>query len=247
MSNHQCTGALPAAGLSRRAVLNRFGLGLGGIALADLVNPLRLGAMTSQATPGVLGSQLHFPPKAQARHLPVHGGRAFTDRDVRRQARAPRAQRRVPARLGPPGAAAHGHVGQPVDVAARRFAVRLLAAWPLRHVGLRPVAAHGQGRRRPVHRPIDAHRRDQPRPGDHVLPDRLADRRPPQHGRVGALRARHRYAGPAGLRRARSRRARWISRCTRGCGGAGSCPHGTRACSSAAARIPSCTSPTLPA
>ncbi|AMY10565.1 hypothetical protein LuPra_03801 [Luteitalea pratensis] len=65
MSNHQCTGALPAAGLSRRAVLNRFGLGLGGIALADLVNPLRLGAMTSQATPGVLGSQLHFPPKAR--------------------------------------------------------------------------------------------------------------------------------------------------------------------------------------
>ncbi len=143
-----------------------------------------------------------FPAEGQAGHLPVHGRRALPDRDLRRQARAPRAQRRVPARLGPPGAAAHGHVGQPVGAAARRFAVRLLAAWPVRHVGLRLVAAYGPGRRRPLHRPIDAHRRDQPRPCDHVLPDRLADRRPPQHRRVGALRARHRHAGPAGLRRA---------------------------------------------
>ena len=38
----QCTGALPAAGLSRRALLNRFGMGLGGMALANLVNPARL-------------------------------------------------------------------------------------------------------------------------------------------------------------------------------------------------------------
>ena len=40
MSNHRCTGAMPAAGLSRRAVLNRFGLGLGGIALSDLCHPV---------------------------------------------------------------------------------------------------------------------------------------------------------------------------------------------------------------
>jgi hypothetical protein len=65
MSNHRCTGALPIHRLSRRAVLNRFGLGLGGIALADLVNPLRIGAATLPATPGVLGSRLHFPAKAR--------------------------------------------------------------------------------------------------------------------------------------------------------------------------------------
>ena len=32
MSCHKCAGALPAAGMSRRGVLNRFGMGLGGIA-----------------------------------------------------------------------------------------------------------------------------------------------------------------------------------------------------------------------
>src|SRR6218665_2529069 len=65
MSKHQCTGAMPVDGLSRRAVLSRFGLGLGGIALADLVNPVRTAATTAQATPGALGSALHFPPTAR--------------------------------------------------------------------------------------------------------------------------------------------------------------------------------------
>ena len=39
-------------------------------------------------------------------------------------------------------------------------------------------------------------------PGDHVLPDRLADRRPAEPGRVDSLRARQRQRGPAGVRRA---------------------------------------------
>ena len=65
MNTHCCSGALPAAGLSRRAVLGRFGLGLGGIALADLVNPLRAGAATPQPAPGVLGTNLHFPATAK--------------------------------------------------------------------------------------------------------------------------------------------------------------------------------------
>ena len=48
MSCRQCAGALPAAGMSRRAVLNRFGMGLGGIALANLVNPARLFAASAR-------------------------------------------------------------------------------------------------------------------------------------------------------------------------------------------------------
>ncbi len=65
-----CAGALPAAGLSRRSVLNRFGMGLGGLALANLVNPADLfGAPTvSPGTGqdrGVLGGQLHVPAKAK--------------------------------------------------------------------------------------------------------------------------------------------------------------------------------------
>ncbi len=65
--NHQiCTGPLPAAGLSRRAFLNRFGLGLGGVALAGMMNPSGLVA-GSAGTPdlGVLGGHLHHPAKAK--------------------------------------------------------------------------------------------------------------------------------------------------------------------------------------
>jgi hypothetical protein len=65
--NHQiCTGPLPAAGLSRRAFLNRFGLGLGGVALAGMMNPSGLVA-GPVGTPdlGVLGGHLHHPAKAK--------------------------------------------------------------------------------------------------------------------------------------------------------------------------------------
>jgi hypothetical protein len=61
-----CTGPLPAAGLTRRHFLNRFGMGLGGIALAWLLKP----GSTSCASGvfhghgGVLSAP-HFPPKAK--------------------------------------------------------------------------------------------------------------------------------------------------------------------------------------
>jgi hypothetical protein len=64
MSCDKCVGALPAAGLSRRAVLNRFGMGLGGIALANLVNPLGLTAQGARDR-GVLEGRFHVPPKAK--------------------------------------------------------------------------------------------------------------------------------------------------------------------------------------
>jgi hypothetical protein len=67
VSNQRCTGALPAFGLSRRAVLNRFGLGLGGIALSDLFQPPGVVAAARpslEGQAGVLGSQRHFPPRA---------------------------------------------------------------------------------------------------------------------------------------------------------------------------------------
>lgn len=69
-----CVGPVPAAGLSRRGFLNRFGLGLGGIALADLVagdpapSGIRHPASGIVAPPadlGVLGGRLHHPAKAK--------------------------------------------------------------------------------------------------------------------------------------------------------------------------------------
>ena len=52
MNCDKCTGALPAAAMSRRSILSRFGMGLGGMALANLVNPssvLRTMAIVRQA------------------------------------------------------------------------------------------------------------------------------------------------------------------------------------------------------
>ena len=69
MTGHKCVGALPAAGLSRRQVLSQFGMGLGGLALANLVNPASLLAQTADlsTTPGggVLGGRLHHPARAK--------------------------------------------------------------------------------------------------------------------------------------------------------------------------------------
>jgi hypothetical protein len=60
-THHLCVGPLPAAHLSRRQVLAQFGLGLGGVALANLVNP----ANALAADRGVLNGQLHVPAKAK--------------------------------------------------------------------------------------------------------------------------------------------------------------------------------------
>ncbi len=65
MTPQICTGPLPTANLSRRAFLNRFGMGLGGIALANLLSPARLFGATAAADHGILNGQLHFPAKAK--------------------------------------------------------------------------------------------------------------------------------------------------------------------------------------
>ena len=57
--NQKCTGYESAATLTRRQILNRFGMGLGGIALADLMK-----YDSSAATSGVLPA-LHHAPKAK--------------------------------------------------------------------------------------------------------------------------------------------------------------------------------------
>jgi hypothetical protein len=66
MITQVCTGPLPAAGLSRRGFLNRFGMGLGGLALANLVSPAESFASASPgADRGILRGQLHHPAKAR--------------------------------------------------------------------------------------------------------------------------------------------------------------------------------------
>jgi len=60
MNPLSCAGPLAVPAHSRRTFLNRFGLGLGGLALADLLNPLSILA----ADRGVLGEP-HFKPRAK--------------------------------------------------------------------------------------------------------------------------------------------------------------------------------------
>jgi len=63
----RCVGPVPAADLSRRAFLHRFGLGLGGLALADLLGGASPPAGAPGGAPdrGLLGGQLHHPAKAR--------------------------------------------------------------------------------------------------------------------------------------------------------------------------------------
>jgi len=60
-----CTGPESVFGLSRRQFLNRFGMGLGGVALAELLGADQASAATPELPPtGLLGSP-HFPAKAK--------------------------------------------------------------------------------------------------------------------------------------------------------------------------------------
>jgi hypothetical protein len=61
-----CAGPLPVAGLSRRHFLNRFGMGLGGIALAHLLGrrPAEGSVAAAHSHSGVLSAP-QFPPKAK--------------------------------------------------------------------------------------------------------------------------------------------------------------------------------------
>jgi len=55
--NRGCTGHEPTTGMSRRGFLNRFGMGLGALALADLVNPAK-GLSQSQLEAGDVRQKL---------------------------------------------------------------------------------------------------------------------------------------------------------------------------------------------
>jgi hypothetical protein len=59
-----CTGPLPTNGLSRRHFLRSFGMGLGGIALAQLLGADGLASTTTSAAGDLLGST-HFAPRAK--------------------------------------------------------------------------------------------------------------------------------------------------------------------------------------
>ena len=68
-----------------------------------------------------------------------------------------------------------------------RVDLQVSAVRPIRRVGQRAAAAHGQNRRRHHHHQDGEHGRHQSRSGDHVYPDRQPAAGTAQHGRVGEL------------------------------------------------------------
>src|SRR3982750_3873013 len=62
--NSLCTGPLLLNSMNRRAFLNRFGMGLGGLALASLMSPSQTRGGSAPGRQGALAAP-HFAPKAK--------------------------------------------------------------------------------------------------------------------------------------------------------------------------------------
>ena len=126
--------------------------------------------------------------------------------------------------VGPDGPAADRDVGPPGDVPVGRLDLQVRPARRIGHWLSELLPAHGQGRRRALLRQVALHRSDQPRPGDHLLPDRLPARGPAEHGGLAQLRARDRPTRTSPRSWCSSPRTGSTSPSMPGSGATGSCP-----------------------
>ena len=123
--------------------------------------------------------------EGQARHLPVHGRRPVAPGDVRLQAEAGRDERQADAGVVHQGPADRPAPGREAELLrARSTRSRSAASRARRSATIFPHI--GASRRRDLHRPLDAHRGDQPRPGPHLHEHRHDHLRPAEHGLVAA-------------------------------------------------------------
>ena len=198
----------------------------------------RRAAVEADRLAGVV-QPLHFAPKAKrVIHLYQAGG-PVAPRAVRLQAEARGAARPADARVvheGPADRAAPGPGAQAAS--ARSTPSPATAASGQEMTTLLPEI--GDGRRRDLHRPLDADRADQPRPGPHLHEHRHADLRPAGGGLLGLVRPRHRGRRPARLRRAHLAGPRRADAADRGPPVAqrASCPATSRASTSARRATP---------
>ncbi len=115
------------------------------------------------------------------------------------------------------GPADHDDDQRPEAVSGRAVDLQVQAARQDGSLGQRAAAAHRRASSTTCALvKIDAHRGDQPRPGDHLHSDRQPDSGPAEPGRVALLRPRQPEPGPAGVRRAA------LATCAAGCAAAGS-------------------------
>ena len=176
-------------GLSRREMLCRSGLGLGGLALGQLLAgapALAAGAEHLAACSAVAP----FSGQGQARHSPVHERRAVASRHVRPQAgpgevcrseSADYAEDRTPHRRG------------------SAVAVQIHQVWPVGHRSQRAVSQRGTHDRRRGRHPFDARRRAEPRAVAAVDELRRSPAGPAEFGFVADLRSGNRQSKPARL------------------------------------------------
>ena len=176
--------------INRRTFLARSSTGIGTLALASLLDPRLLlgGRPVDRAGPLEGGHQpASRRPEGQADHLPVHGRRAVAPGDARLQADPGEDARAADARVVHQGDADRAAPGAEADLLRPPAQVR-----PLRPVGRRAelgLPPPGDRRRRALHRPLDGHRGDQPRPGTYVHEHGYDDLRPAGDGVVDQLRA----------------------------------------------------------
>ena len=224
---------------TRRAFLGRASGGLGALALASLLEPPRAGGghvrRRGRSTNGpAWSSRCTSPPRAKrVIYLYMAGGPSHLETFDYKPKLAEMHGKPMPESFtkGQPIAQLQG---QKLDLLRRR-STRSSKFGKSGQEICRDLPAHRHGRRRHLHRPLDADRGDQSRSGPHVHEHRHDDLGPAGDGLVAQVRPGQRERRPARLRRADLDRARAArrSRSPRGSGTAASCPAGSRASSSA--------------
>ena len=195
---------------------------LGWAALASLLGDATACGAEQPAAGAANGRCTHFAAQGQARHLPAHGRRAAADGPVRLQAgdAASGTTRTCPTSVRMGQRLTTMTTGQ-ARFPDRAVEVQVRAARPVRHVGQRAAAVHGEDGRRHVLHPQHAHRGDQPRAGHH------ATCRPATRSPAGRASARGRRTASARSTRTCRRSSCWSpsrrtpSRCRRSPPGSG--------------------------
>ena len=182
---------------TRRQFFGRGARGIGSLALFSLLNNSGALAASDKKADRRTPRAAALRAEGEAVHLSAPGGRAAADGDVRLQAEdeglfdkdlpdSIRQGQRLTTMTSGPDALSH-----------RALDLQIRAVRQVRRVGLRTAALYGTHGGRYRDHPQHAHRGHQSRAGDHVLPDRLHDRRAALHRLVAQLRAGQHESGSA--------------------------------------------------
>lgn len=79
--NPLCTGSIPLLGMTRRECLSKVGMGLGSLALGQLLHTDAARAAVPENAPALASP--HFAPKGEARDLPLPERRSVATGDFR--------------------------------------------------------------------------------------------------------------------------------------------------------------------